>query len=282
MRIVFAAVLLGSLWLLFAGHNQPGGGFVGGIVAGAAVSLRYVSGGLADVRRLSRGRPWMVLGAGLLISVSTAIVPLLLRAQRARRRVGGARPARPRRGQDVVGADLRHRRVPRRHRAGDDGLRVVRRRPAADRARRAGPSRRRPRRERADGVHRRRAVRHRHVPRAAAQAVAADHRPRSDRPRRQHRVRHRHPTRHAAADRVRRPRVVRRSAAAVARADGHRHQLRRHRPAARARLPQLAADPRRRGPGRRRGPQASAATPRSDRSERVSSERRQAPVDRRA
>jgi multicomponent Na+:H+ antiporter subunit A len=77
VRIVFAAVMLGSLWLLFAGHNQPGGGFVGGIVAGAAVSLRYVSGGLADVRRLSRGRPWMVLGAGLLISVSTAIVPLL-------------------------------------------------------------------------------------------------------------------------------------------------------------------------------------------------------------
>ena len=46
VRIVFAAVMLGSLWLLFAGHNQPGGGFVGGIVAGAAISLVYVSGGL--------------------------------------------------------------------------------------------------------------------------------------------------------------------------------------------------------------------------------------------
>ena len=52
VRIVFAAVMVGSLWLLFAGHNQPGGGFVGGIVAGAAVSLRYVAGGLAEVRRL--------------------------------------------------------------------------------------------------------------------------------------------------------------------------------------------------------------------------------------
>ena len=78
VRIVFAAVMVGSLWLLFAGHNQPGGGFVGGIVAGAAVSLRYVAGGLAEVRRLSRGQPWMVLGAGLLIAVTTAIVPLLL------------------------------------------------------------------------------------------------------------------------------------------------------------------------------------------------------------
>ena len=77
VRIVFAAVMIGSLWLLFAGHNQPGGGFVGGIIAGAAVSLRYVAGGIAEVRRLSRGRPWMFLGVGMLISVTTAIVPLL-------------------------------------------------------------------------------------------------------------------------------------------------------------------------------------------------------------
>ena len=78
VRIVFAAVMIGSLWLLFAGHNQPGGGFVGGIVAGAAVSLRYVAGGIDEVRRLSRGQPWTVLGAGLLIAVTTAIVPLFL------------------------------------------------------------------------------------------------------------------------------------------------------------------------------------------------------------
>jgi multicomponent Na+:H+ antiporter subunit A len=78
VRIVFAAVVTGSLWLLFAGHNQPGGGFAGGIVAGAAVALRYVSGGIEDVRRLSRGRPWMILGSGVLISVVVALVPLLL------------------------------------------------------------------------------------------------------------------------------------------------------------------------------------------------------------
>ena len=70
VRVVFAAVMVGSLWLLFAGHNQPGGGFVGGIVAGAAISLRYVAGGIGEVRRLSRGKPWMVLGSGVLIAVT--------------------------------------------------------------------------------------------------------------------------------------------------------------------------------------------------------------------
>ncbi len=77
VRIVFPAVLVGSVFLLFAGHNQPGGGFVGGIVAGAAVALRYVAGGIDEVRRLSRARPWTVLGVGLALAVGTATAPLL-------------------------------------------------------------------------------------------------------------------------------------------------------------------------------------------------------------
>jgi multicomponent Na+:H+ antiporter subunit A len=77
MRLLFTVVMLGSIYLLFVGHNQPGGGFAGGIVAGAAVALRYISGGIAEVRSLSRGRPWYVLGGGLLLAVVTALTPLL-------------------------------------------------------------------------------------------------------------------------------------------------------------------------------------------------------------
>ena len=66
-----------SLWLLFAGHNQPGGGFVGGLLAGSAITLRYVAGGIDEVRGRSRFRPWTVLGAGLLLAAATAAIPLL-------------------------------------------------------------------------------------------------------------------------------------------------------------------------------------------------------------
>ena len=76
VRLVFALVMVTSVYLLFTGHSQPGGGFVGGIVAGAAVALRYISGGIESVRSLSRGRPWIVMGTGLLISVVTALIPL--------------------------------------------------------------------------------------------------------------------------------------------------------------------------------------------------------------
>lgn len=78
VRVLFHPVLIASLYLLFAGHNQPGGGFVGGLVAAAAVSMHYVAGGIDEVRRLSRFRPWTILGTGLLLSFVTASLPLLL------------------------------------------------------------------------------------------------------------------------------------------------------------------------------------------------------------
>lgn len=76
VHVIFHVVMMASVWLLFAGHNQPGGGFVGGLLAGAAITLNYVAGGIAEVRARSRFRPWTVLGAGLLLAVGTAAFPL--------------------------------------------------------------------------------------------------------------------------------------------------------------------------------------------------------------
>ncbi len=78
VRVIFPAVVVGSIYLLLAGHNQPGGGFVGGIVAGAAIAVRYVAGGVDEVRSLSRAHPWTVLGAGMLLAVLTAVAPVVL------------------------------------------------------------------------------------------------------------------------------------------------------------------------------------------------------------
>ena len=76
-RLLFDATLVLSAYLLFAGHNQPGGGFVGGLVASAAVALRYIAGGI-DVRSLVNVQPWTFLAAGLALAVVTALVPLAL------------------------------------------------------------------------------------------------------------------------------------------------------------------------------------------------------------
>ena len=77
-RLVFDATLVLSAYLLFAGHNQPGGGFVGGLVAAAAVALRYIAGGIDEVRSLVNLRPWTFLAVGLALAAGTALVPLVL------------------------------------------------------------------------------------------------------------------------------------------------------------------------------------------------------------
>ena len=77
-RLLYPSILVLSIYLLFAGHNQPGGGFVGGLTAGAAISLRYVAGGISSVRNSFRLAPWTVLGGGLALATLTAIVPLVM------------------------------------------------------------------------------------------------------------------------------------------------------------------------------------------------------------
>lgn len=78
IKVLYQSILVLAIYFLFAGHNLPGGGFVGGLMGGAAVSLRYVSGGAAAVRTTFRVPSHVILGAGLFIAASTALVPVLL------------------------------------------------------------------------------------------------------------------------------------------------------------------------------------------------------------
>jgi multicomponent Na+:H+ antiporter subunit A len=81
VRLVFHTVLVFSLYLLFAGHNQPGGGFVGGLVAGAAFVLRYVAGGRAALKAAVPVDPGVPVGAGLALAAATGMAAWLFGAQ---------------------------------------------------------------------------------------------------------------------------------------------------------------------------------------------------------
>ena len=78
VRLVFHTVLVFGLYLLFAGHNQPGGGFVGGLVCGTAFVLRYVARGREDIRSAVPVDPGVPLGLGIVLAALTGAVPLLL------------------------------------------------------------------------------------------------------------------------------------------------------------------------------------------------------------
>ncbi len=77
VRAVFDTAIVLSLYLLLAGHNQPGGGFVGGLVAGAALGLRFVARGPAAVDHTLRLRPRTLLSIGLFLAAATAAAPIL-------------------------------------------------------------------------------------------------------------------------------------------------------------------------------------------------------------
>jgi multicomponent Na+:H+ antiporter subunit A len=77
VRLTFHVVVVAAIYLTFAGHNQPGGGFVGGLLMGSAIAMRYAAGGIEEVRAISRVRPWTILAAGLLLAATTAALPLL-------------------------------------------------------------------------------------------------------------------------------------------------------------------------------------------------------------
>ena len=75
IKVLYHSILVLALYFEFAGHNLPGGGFVGGLIAGAAVSLRYASGGAEAVRTTFRAPSHVILGFGLFLSSATALVP---------------------------------------------------------------------------------------------------------------------------------------------------------------------------------------------------------------
>lgn len=78
IKVLYPSILVLGSYFVFAGHNRPGGGFVGGLVIGAGLALRYVSGGATAVRNTFRSPAHIILGLGLSMTAVTAFVPVLL------------------------------------------------------------------------------------------------------------------------------------------------------------------------------------------------------------
>ena len=65
-----------SLFLLFSGHNNPGGGFAGGMLAGIALIVRYLAGGRYELALATRIRPGAILGIGMTLATTAALAPI--------------------------------------------------------------------------------------------------------------------------------------------------------------------------------------------------------------
>ena len=76
-RYVCALMLVFSLYMLLRGHNQPGGGFIGGLIGGTAFVLYAVGCSVSEARRALRVQPQNVAFAGLGVALLAALLPAL-------------------------------------------------------------------------------------------------------------------------------------------------------------------------------------------------------------
>lgn len=77
-RYLLPLLMLFSLFVLVRGHNEPGGGFVGGLVAAAAFALYVIANGVEPARQVLWARPATLMGAGLALALISGLVGLAI------------------------------------------------------------------------------------------------------------------------------------------------------------------------------------------------------------
>ena len=71
IAVASPALLVYSLYLLFSGHNRPGGGFAGGLVAGVVIVLGWLAG-----RRVPAVNGYALMGWGLALAAVSGFVAM--------------------------------------------------------------------------------------------------------------------------------------------------------------------------------------------------------------
>ncbi|MDD5389087.1 MAG: monovalent cation/H+ antiporter subunit A [Gallionellaceae bacterium] len=77
-RLLLPLALLVSLFILLRGHNQPGGGFIAGLVTAVALIMQYLANGVEWTHSRLPGNMHPIIATGLAIATLTGLGSLLL------------------------------------------------------------------------------------------------------------------------------------------------------------------------------------------------------------
>lgn len=67
-------MLLFSVFVLLRGHNEPGGGFIGGLIAASALAIYGIACGVAPVRQAIYFHPMAIAAFGLFMSAMAGVL----------------------------------------------------------------------------------------------------------------------------------------------------------------------------------------------------------------
>lgn len=74
VRYLLTLLLLFAIFVFQRGHNEPGGGFIAGLVAASAFALYSIAYGAQEARRTLRVEPRVLIGLGLLMALLSGVI----------------------------------------------------------------------------------------------------------------------------------------------------------------------------------------------------------------
>ena len=75
---ITALMILTSIFVCLRGHNEPGGGFIGGLIAASAFAIYGIAFGSTAVRKAIIVHPISVAGFGLFFGIATGLLSYFL------------------------------------------------------------------------------------------------------------------------------------------------------------------------------------------------------------
>lgn len=78
IQFITPLMLIFSFFLLLRGHNEPGGGFTGGLVASAAFALYMIANGSQKAKELLKVDPVNLIAAGLAFALGSGLISIFI------------------------------------------------------------------------------------------------------------------------------------------------------------------------------------------------------------
>lgn len=77
-RLAYPGIITFSFFMFFRGHNHPGGGFIGGLIASAGILLTYIAFGMRTGDRIYGVHYRVVALTGLLCAITAGVLPMFM------------------------------------------------------------------------------------------------------------------------------------------------------------------------------------------------------------
>ncbi len=75
-KFILVISLMFSIWVLFRGHNAPGGGFIGGLIAASGFALYLLAYGVKALRKVIKINLSLLLTFGFIFVISSGLISL--------------------------------------------------------------------------------------------------------------------------------------------------------------------------------------------------------------